>query len=70
MFLNGQEVEDLFFKFGFAIPGSTNSWEQIIVSDQGNMIPAEVLSGNLVVETSFLTGNHLISCTNYRVFYD
>jgi retinal rod rhodopsin-sensitive cGMP 3',5'-cyclic phosphodiesterase subunit delta len=33
MFLNGQEIEDLYFKFGFCIPQSVNTWEQIIVSD-------------------------------------
>ena len=25
--LNGQEIEQLYFKFGFVIPTSTNSWE-------------------------------------------
>ena len=46
-------METLFFQFGFVIPGSTNSWEQIIVADQENLMPAEVLSGNLVCETIF-----------------
>ena len=70
IFLHGQEIEHLFFKFGFVIPGSTNSWDQVIHSDQGAMIPAEVLSGNLVVETLFMSGDHIIHKTFYRIFYE
>jgi retinal rod rhodopsin-sensitive cGMP 3',5'-cyclic phosphodiesterase subunit delta len=39
-------VEEYSYYFGFVIPGSTNNWQQtIITSGEGNMIPAEVLSG-------------------------
>ena len=68
--LNGQEIEQLYFKFGFVIPNSTNSWEQVIQADTEGMIPAEVLSGNLLVETLFLTQDFIIHKSFYRVFYD
>ena len=69
MSMQGQVVEKLHFKFGFVMPGSTNTWDQIIDADQENMIPAEVLSGNLVVDTFFLSGEHVLSQTKYRIFY-
>ena len=56
MQLHGQTVEQLSFKFGFVIPNSTNSWDQTIEADVGQVMPAEVLSGNLVVKTYFLSG--------------
>ena len=33
-----------FFSFGFVIPGSTNSWQQLIeAAPEAEMMPAEVL---------------------------
>jgi retinal rod rhodopsin-sensitive cGMP 3',5'-cyclic phosphodiesterase subunit delta len=59
-----------FFAFGFVIPGSTNSWEQIIeAAPPSAMLLAEELSGNVTIETSFLD-NKLVLCKNLvRVFY-
>jgi retinal rod rhodopsin-sensitive cGMP 3',5'-cyclic phosphodiesterase subunit delta len=54
MKLNEHVVEDLCFNFGFVIPGSTNTWDQVIEADKGNVMPAEVLSGNLIAETYFM----------------
>ncbi len=68
--LNDQEIEQLFFKFGFVMPKSQNSWEQIIQADTENILPAEVLSGNLLVETFFLSGDHIVHRSNYRVYYN
>mgnify|MGYP003331053965 CR=1 FL=1 len=51
MFLHGQLVETLQFEFGFVMPGSENTFEQTIMADVGNVMPAEVLSGNLICET-------------------
>ena len=48
-----QCIEEWLFDFGFVIPNSTNTWQQVIEADEGNMIPAEVLSGNVTIETSF-----------------
>ena len=66
----GQELEQMYFRFGFVIPGSTNCWDQVIQADTENMVPAEVLSGNLVVETMFLSGSQVIHRSYYRVFYE
>ena len=52
------------------MPGSTNTWEQTILADEGNVLPAEVLSGQLVCETIFKTGESVIHQSKYRVFYE
>ena len=54
VFLHEELVEYFEFKFGFVIPGSTNSWQQVISADTSNMMDPDVLSGHLVVETLFL----------------
>ena len=61
MSLQGHIVEQLDFNFGFVIPNSTNSWDQTIEADMGNVMPAEVLSGNLVVDTFFLSGEQILA---------
>ena len=70
MSLQGQEIEHLYFKFGFVMPGSTNSWDQIIHADVDGMLPVEVLSGNLVVTTYFLSGETVVHKSLYRIFYE
>lgn len=70
MYLHGQLVETLFFEFGFVIPNSTNSWEQTIIADEGNVMPAEILSGNLTCETVFYSHGVPIHKSSYKVFYD
>ncbi|TNV75445.1 hypothetical protein FGO68_gene17304 [Halteria grandinella] len=67
---HGQEIESLYFRFGFVIPGSTNSWDQVIYADTEGMMPAEVLSGNLVVETLFMSGDTVVHRSFYRIFYE
>ncbi|KAL4466062.1 hypothetical protein ABPG74_004299 [Tetrahymena malaccensis] len=66
--LNGQPIEYFSFDFGFVIPGSTNNWQQIIQASE-QMIPAEILSGNLVVETKFYDEDNLICSISVRIFY-
>ena len=57
MYLYGNKIEMWRFDIGFVMPGTTNTIEQIILAaDPEEMIPKEVLSGNLVIETMFLTG--------------
>jgi len=69
IFFNGQCMEEWLFDFGFVIPGSTNSWQQSIeAADQ--MMPAELLSGNIVIETKFFDGDDLVIKFDVRVFYD
>ena len=70
MYLHGQLVETLFFEFGFVIPNSTNTWEQIIVADEENILPKEVLSGNLICETYFYNNEIPVHKSKYKIFYD
>ena len=69
MSLHGQVVEFMEFKFGFVIPNSTNSWDQTIEADVGAVMPASVLSGNLVVDTFFMSGDEILAQTKYRIYY-
>ncbi len=70
VYFAGQCIEEWFFKFGFVIPGSTNTWEQsITAASPDQMMKAEVLSGNVTFETSFYS-NDLFICKNLvRIFY-
>ena len=59
------------FDFGFVIPGSTNNWDQTIdAADEDQMIPTEVLSGNMVIETRFKIKETVIYRSKMRVYYD
>lgn len=69
MSMHGHVIEVIEFKFGFVIPNSTNSWDQTIEADVGKVLPAEILSGNLVVDTYFLQGEDVLAHTKYRIFY-
>lgn len=70
-YLFGELIETNRFYFGFVIPGSTNNWEQIVeAKSPEEMLSAEVLSGNLEVETLFLSKGEMIvrnSCILYYV---
>lgn len=70
VFFRGQCIEEWFFSFGFVIPGSTNSWEQIIeAAAPSEMFSAEELSGHVTFETTFLD-DKLVLCKNLvRIFY-
>mmetsp|Transcript_10480 Transcript_10480/g.16393 ORF Transcript_10480/g.16393 Transcript_10480/m.16393 type:complete len:159 (-) Transcript_10480:159-635(-) len=70
VYLQGHGViEEWFFKFGFVIPGSTNQWQSTIeASDE--MLPAELLSGNITIETNFFDGDRLLAKSLVRVYYD
>jgi retinal rod rhodopsin-sensitive cGMP 3',5'-cyclic phosphodiesterase subunit delta len=45
-------IEEWFFDFGFVIPNSTNTWQQVIEADEGNMIPAEVGASVPIIATA------------------
>lgn len=69
--LGDRTVENWNYKFGFAIPGSENSWETIVeAAGEGNMMPAEMLSGRLFIITSYFSGDLLISRSVIKVFYE
>jgi retinal rod rhodopsin-sensitive cGMP 3',5'-cyclic phosphodiesterase subunit delta len=59
------------YDFGFVIPGSTNAWEHTIeAADPEEMLPAETLSGHLVTETTFYSGEAVLGTMRVRVFYE
>ena len=65
-----QLLEGWSFKFGFVIPNSTNTWEQVIeAAGEGQMLPADMLSGNVVIQTEFFDDNTVISASSVRIFY-
>ena len=69
--LMGNVIEEWDFKFGFVMPSSVNNWEQVIdAADKEEMIPAEILSGNMVVETFFYSGEEVIHTTKMTVIYE
>jgi retinal rod rhodopsin-sensitive cGMP 3',5'-cyclic phosphodiesterase subunit delta len=67
-YLVGELIESTRFNFGFVIPKSTNSWEQILEA-KDEMMPYHILSGNLNVETIFLSNGHIISKNNILIYY-
>ena len=69
--LNGYPIEEWSFDFGFVIPNSTNAWEQVIyAANPEEMLSAEILSGNIVIETIFYQDQEPIHTSSVRVFYD
>uniref|UniRef100_A0A915HGZ0 GMP phosphodiesterase delta subunit domain-containing protein n=1 Tax=Romanomermis culicivorax TaxID=13658 RepID=A0A915HGZ0_ROMCU len=70
VFLKDQVVEEWYFEFGFVIPNSTNVWQSLIeAAPEAQMLPASLLSGNVVIETSFYDDDLLVSKSRVRLFY-
>ena len=70
VYLHGNCIEEFNYMFGFVIPGSNNTWQQtILAADASEMLPAEVLSGNVVFESSFYDENMFICKCSVRMFY-
>ena len=69
--VHGNAIEQWNYKFGFVIPGSENSWETIVeAAGEGKMLPAEYLSGNMYILTTFYSGSLMISRSVVKVFYE
>ena len=68
-YLMGELFETSRFKFGFVIPGSTNDWEQIMIAKEDGVLPAEVLSGKLQVETLFLIQGKILYKNRILIYY-
>lgn len=69
-YLYGELIESHRFHFGFVIPKSDNSWEQIIEArPEEEMIPIDILSGNLRVEILFLNNSQVICRNVIKIFY-
>ncbi len=68
-YLMGELFETSNFKFGFVIPGSTNDWEQIIIAKEDGVLPAEILSGKLQVETMFMVQGQILFKNRILIYY-
>ena len=68
-YLMGELFESSRFKFGFVIPGSTNDWEQIIIAKEDGVLPAEILSGKLQVETMFMVQGQILFKNRILIYY-
>ena len=68
-YLMGELFESSTFKFGFVIPGSTNDWEQIMIAKEDGVLPAEILSGKLKVETLFLIHGKVLYKNKIIIYY-
>lgn len=69
--LEGKCMEEWFFDFGFVIPNSTNTWQQTIeAAPSSQMLPASLLNGNVVIETSFFDRDLLVCKAKTRIWYD
>ena len=67
----GNLIENWHFDFGLVIPGSKNDWEQTIeAAEKQDMIPAEVLSGNMMIETQFFSEDTMIYRSKMTVIYN
>ncbi|CEF60368.1 Retinal rod rhodopsin-sensitive cGMP 3',5'-cyclic phosphodiesterase subunit delta [Strongyloides ratti] len=70
VFLKDNIIEEWFFDFGFVIPQSTNTWQNVIeAAPEGQMLPAVLLNGNVVIETSFYDDDQLVSTSRVRLYY-
>ena len=67
--LNSTLVEKHSFRFGFVIPGSTNTWEQTFSAAEGRISDPDLLSGNLEILITFSDGNKLIKRVSLAVYY-
>jgi retinal rod rhodopsin-sensitive cGMP 3',5'-cyclic phosphodiesterase subunit delta len=69
--LNGIVIEEWKFDFGFVIPNSHNTWEQVIyAANPDEMYSADALSGNIIIETTFFQTQDPIHTSSVRIFYD
>uniref|UniRef100_A0A914DHU5 Phosphodiesterase delta-like protein n=1 Tax=Acrobeloides nanus TaxID=290746 RepID=A0A914DHU5_9BILA len=70
VYLKDNIIEEWFFDFGFVIPQSTNTWQNMIeAAPEGQMLPASLLSGNIVIETNFYDDDLLVSTSRVRLYY-
>uniref|UniRef100_A0A8C5F9Y4 Retinal rod rhodopsin-sensitive cGMP 3',5'-cyclic phosphodiesterase subunit delta n=1 Tax=Gadus morhua TaxID=8049 RepID=A0A8C5F9Y4_GADMO len=70
VFFKGQCLEEWFFEFGFVIPNSTNTWQSLIeAAPESQMMPAHVLTGNVIIETKFYDDDLHVSTSRVRLFY-
>ncbi|CAF0883334.1 unnamed protein product [Adineta steineri] len=69
VYFKGTIIEEWAFSFGFVMPGSTNTWQSLIEAAQDQMIPANLLNGNVIIETKFFDGELEVSTSCVRLLY-
>lgn len=70
VYFQGVCIEEWRFTFGYVMAGSRNSWQQTIdAAPPSEMLPAEVLSGNVVFETAFFDDKEFLCKNSIRIFY-
>ncbi|KAF6728679.1 Retinal rod rhodopsin-sensitive cGMP 3',5'-cyclic phosphodiesterase subunit delta [Oryzias melastigma] len=53
-----------------SIPNSTNTWQSLIeAAPESQMMPANVLTGNVIIETKFFDDDLHVSTSRVRLFY-
>eukprot|EP01060_Flectonema_neradi_P016519 TRINITY_DN23144_c0_g1_i1.p1 TRINITY_DN23144_c0_g1~~TRINITY_DN23144_c0_g1_i1.p1 ORF type:complete len:150 (+),score=18.86 TRINITY_DN23144_c0_g1_i1:61-510(+) len=65
---NGEQIETWSFKFGYVIPNSTNTWASITRAAE-QMIPPQILSGKMVIETTFYDAQEILAVQRTRCFF-
>ncbi|XP_073445426.1 retinal rod rhodopsin-sensitive cGMP 3',5'-cyclic phosphodiesterase subunit delta isoform X1 [Dendrobates tinctorius] len=70
VYFKGQCLEEWSFEFGFVMPNSVNTWQSMIeAAPESQMMPANVLTGNVIIETKFFDAELLVSTSRVRLFY-
>ncbi|XP_072264418.1 retinal rod rhodopsin-sensitive cGMP 3',5'-cyclic phosphodiesterase subunit delta [Pyxicephalus adspersus] len=70
VYFKGQCLEEWSFEFGFVMPNSVNTWQSMIeAAPESQMMPANVLTGNVIIETKFYDADLLVSTSRVRLFY-
>jgi len=71
VYFQGICMEEWEFNFGFVIPNSTNTWQSTIeAADESQMMPPEILSGNVYIETNFYDGDLFVSRSTVCIYYE
>ncbi|KAI9219842.1 retinal rod rhodopsin-sensitive cGMP 3',5'-cyclic phosphodiesterase subunit delta-like protein [Blastocladiella britannica] len=66
IYFSGMLVEEWEFDFGFVIPHSTNSWETVI---EGDTDDADVMAGDVSIETTFFDGDRPLNTARIVLHY-
>ena len=67
----GRCLEEWFFELGPVVANSTNTWQSSFqATPESQMMPANVLNGNMVIETKFFDNETLLATSCVRLFYD
>jgi len=68
VYFYGEITESFTFRFGFCMPESTNTWQNIIEVNE-NVLSADMLSKNVVLVTKFFANEIEVSSVGIRILY-